>query len=162
MRSLRERGLFIVANRGKVIRFSRADRVVVEAHTWTAHEIKPGQWYAHTTVREDGVRRQVYLHQMLGFGGGDHISGDGLDNRRENLRRATKSQQLANQRKRRLQRLTSRYKGVSWCHGRWQVMCGPHTAGRYLGRFSDEEAAARAYDRRALELWGEYARTNFP
>ncbi len=161
-RALHEAGLYIVANRGKIIRFSRVDRAIVEAHTWTAVQVKPGRWYACTYIRGEGGRQCWYLHQLILGHGVDHINGDGLDCRRENLRHATPSQQQANQRKRRQEKLTSRYKGVSWCNGRWQVLCGPHSSQRYVGRFDDEEQAAAAYDRRAVEVFGEFARLNFP
>jgi hypothetical protein len=93
----------------------------------------------------------------------DHINGDGLDNRRSNLRLATGSQNQGNSRKRR-DGVTSQYRGVSWNKraGKWQALLRREGKLQYLGYFSDEEAAARAYDAAALEQWGSFARLNFP
>jgi hypothetical protein len=90
----------------------------------------------------------------------DHINGDGLDNRRENLRLATRRQNNGNQTK---TRGTSRFKGVSWSKhvSKWVARCNMSTGDyRHLGCFSDEEAAARAYDAAAEVAFGEFALTN--
>jgi hypothetical protein len=57
---------------------------------------------------------------------------------------------------------TSRYKGVSWAsdRGKWQAHIKLNRVNRSLGRFDREEDAADAYDRAALEAWGEYAYLN--
>lgn len=94
----------------------------------------------------------------------DHISGDGLDNRRSNLRIATNSQNQANraaQGSRDGSPCSSRYKGVSFDRerGKWRAAVG--TKGRYFrGRFDTEEEAALAYNRAAVERWGEFAQLN--
>jgi hypothetical protein len=86
----------------------------------------------------------------------DHINGNSLDNRRANLRLATPTENRANTGKRRGG--VSRYKGVSWHHGRWAARIGD----RWLGQYPTEEDAARAYDAAAVEAWGVYARLNLP
>lgn len=92
----------------------------------------------------------------------DHINGNRLDNRRSNLRLCTRRQNLQNSRKR--DNSSSLYKGVYFDKSRnkWQAYIdGPH--GRiHLGRFSQETDAARAYDEKAKEVFGEFARLNFP
>jgi hypothetical protein len=91
----------------------------------------------------------------------DHVDGDGLNNTRANLRLCTSSQNAAN-----IKAVwgCSRYKGVSphSASSRWQVILTYMGERIYLGLFDDEEEAARAYDRKALELRGEYAHLNFP
>lgn len=89
----------------------------------------------------------------------DHINGNKQDNRIENLREATPSTNAANSKKR--IHNTSGWKGVSWCHGKWQakIRCGGTQY--YLGRFSNKEDAARAYDGAAVEHFGKFARGNF-
>lgn len=100
------------------------------------------------------------MHKILtGYNQTDHINGVGLDNRRENLRKTNTSQNHANQPKRRGV-YSSQYKGVSLHKhsGLWKAEIG---AKGYIGYFKTEEEAARAYDVKAKELFGEFARTNF-
>lgn len=95
---------------------------------------------------------------------GDHRSGDGLDNRRQNLRRATRVQNCRNGKRRR--NGTSIYRGVSWDSERRQWTASIRRKDRKgresLGRFAGEVAAARAYDKEAGKRYGEFARLNFP
>lgn len=91
----------------------------------------------------------------------DHRNGNGLDNRRENLRVSTCGQNLANRSKAR--KNTSGYKGVYRSGRKWAAMIsdGGHKV-RTIGRFESREDAARAYDKAAFERWGEFARLNLP
>ena len=91
----------------------------------------------------------------------DHQFHDTLDNRKENLRICTVSQNAMNKRK---SIGSSRFKGVSW-HKRDKKWKGKivHNGRRIsLGNFSSEEEAARAYDAKALKLFGEFSCLNFP
>ena len=85
-----------------------------------------------------------------------------LDNRRFNLRVASGSQNQANRPA--SKRSTSGYKGVSWYRNRdkWQASIQKNGKKTNLGYFSDKVEAARAYDKAALEMFGEFARLNFP
>lgn len=91
----------------------------------------------------------------------DHINGIRDDNRIENLREATGTQNHANQIKR--EGLSSQYKGVHWRkdRGKWSAQIKLNRQSIRLGCFSNEEDAARAYDQKATELFGEFAKTNF-
>ncbi|GAC1502054.1 MAG: hypothetical protein NVS1B10_06640 [Candidatus Saccharimonadales bacterium] len=95
----------------------------------------------------------------------DHINGNGLDNRRINLRLATAGQNRLNQRKTRVQ-TTSVYKGVSFQDNRWCAEIshknGSNRARMRLGRYVNEADAAKAYDEAASKLFGEFASVNFP
>lgn len=95
----------------------------------------------------------------------DHINGDTLDNRRCNLRLASPSQNQHNKRKTKLYNTSSRFKGVTWHkhNKKWQAAIGGKgRQTRYIGQFTTQEEAARAYDAAALHLFGEFAHINFP
>lgn len=89
----------------------------------------------------------------------DHINGNGLDNRRENLRITTRAQNLANTAAR---VGTSSFKGVCLDKrtGRWKGQITVDGKNRSLGQYDTEEEAAAVYNAAALEAWGEYARLN--
>jgi hypothetical protein len=78
----------------------------------------------------------------------------------ENCRLVSKKQNMANKRGR--SNSSSKYKGVSWSNRRnkWVVVIGYNNKNIYIGQFSDEKEAARAYNKKALELNGEYAYLN--
>lgn len=119
--------------------------------------------YAYRYPKIGGKRCIVWMHReilkppphLLT----DHINGNGLDNRRENLRVATHRQNLANVQMR--PNKTSRYRGVHWSKTRGWVARG-YVGGvqRTLGYFKTEEEAGRAYNRVAKEEFGEFARLN--
>lgn len=152
---------------GKVAIIDAEDWLRVSQHRW--HAVRDGDydWYARTkTVKPDG-RRAVYgLHQfVLGLPPGtmvDHIDGDGLNNTRANLREATAAQNKANSQRYRTN--TSGYKGVAKRTGydRWQASVRCRGQRYFLGWHATPEAAARAYDRKARELFGPFAHCNFP
>jgi len=88
----------------------------------------------------------------------DHINGDGLDNRRCNLRLATPSQNARNRKLR--ADSTTGYKGVYQEKKRlkWRATIRVNGKRRTLGRFNAPEDAYRAYCQAATEAFGEYAR----
>lgn len=91
----------------------------------------------------------------------DHIDGNGLNNRKGNVRLCTYAQNACNRRPNRNTR--SKYKGVSF-HKRdkkWEAQIMWNGKGIYLGRFDNEIEAAVTYDRKAEELFGEFAYLNF-
>jgi hypothetical protein len=92
----------------------------------------------------------------------DHRNGDGLDNRRSNLRPATRQE---NSRNRRLQtNNTSGFKGVHWeaSSRKWRAVIRVDHRFYRLGRFRTAEDAARIYDGQARARFGEFATLNFP
>jgi len=91
----------------------------------------------------------------------DHKNKDGLDNRKSNLRTCCKSQNMSN-RKIQLNN-TSGYKGVYWHKyaRKWMASIKVNKKPIYLGLFVDPIEAALAYDKNAVEKFGEFADTNF-
>jgi hypothetical protein len=92
----------------------------------------------------------------------DHIDAAPLNNRRCNLRNCTRQQNAQNALKHAC--ATSRYKGVCWSKRRRKWHAAIRSDGKLynLGYFDSEIDAALAYDRKARELFGPYARLNFP
>lgn len=90
----------------------------------------------------------------------DHKDGNSLNNQFENLRPTDYTGNNRNVRKR--AGTSSLFKGVCWCHGKWQAMLQPENKRLYLGRFCDEIEAARVYDEAAKKYFGEFAQLNFP
>jgi hypothetical protein len=140
------------------------DASLVASYSWYRHPNGHGGFYARAYVRGSGKERprQVFMHQLLAGRGADHENGDGLDNRRSNLREApSASQQGANTK---ATAGTSRFKGVYWSNAarKWVARITVNRIGRHLGVFADEAAAAHAYDKAAVEAWGQFARINFP
>lgn len=93
----------------------------------------------------------------------DHINGDGLDNRRENLRECTHAENMRN--RKRLVTNSSGFMGVQQS-GKlsypWRATIGYNGRLIMLGEFADPVEAARARDAAAVEYYGEYANLNFP
>lgn len=153
---------------GRIALVDAEDFALVSQYRWTVHESeragRSSGPYAVAKVGPASKRRAVYLHRLItGWDRTDHENHNGLDNRRSNLREATRSQNGANQFKR--QGCSSPFKGVYRPRGRrvWIAQIAVEGGGvRVLGAFSDEIEAARAYDRAAVATWGEFARANFP
>ena len=153
---------------GRVALVDDADYELVSQYRWRVYQRRrPGCRdsgpYAIAHVRRaDGHWTNTTMHQLItGRTGTDHVNMDGLDNQRSNLRPATQSQNMGNTRSH--AGSSSPFKGVCWDrqHQKWLAqIC---VAGRraYLGRFTGEEDAARAYDAAAREAFGSFARLNF-
>lgn len=139
------------------------DYVWLSKYKWHAATQKNGPVYARSTVYiAPKITTVKWMHrEILGHTEGevDHRDGNGLNNCRLNLRKATHSQNIANTKSRK--QSSSKYKGVHWFRGKWvaQITCDGKRS--FLGRHHDEAAAALAYDAKARELFGEFARTNF-
>jgi len=151
---------YIPLTRGRFTIVDAADYEWLGAHKWFA-SLRKHTFYAC----RNGGRTLLLMHRVImeppkGMVV-DHINGNGLDNRRSNLRVCTNAQNVRNSRPK---GSTSRFKGVYHREDMRKWCARIYHAGRqvHLGNFEDERQAARAYDRKALELFGEYAYLNFP
>jgi AP2 domain/HNH endonuclease len=158
--------VFIPLTQSMVATIDFEDFERVRQHKWHTKKDGRGLFYVATKIRTpEGKRKTLRLHRFLmpEAVGIDHISGDGLDNRRTNLREATRSQ---NQHgfKRKKRNASSNFRGVCW-HGRdreWRAQIRVNGKVIDLGHFQVEEEAARAYDRAAVKFFGGFASPNFP
>ena len=92
----------------------------------------------------------------------DHIDRNGLNCQKNNLRISTRSQNQGNRKSN--YNSTSNYKGVSYStnYKKYISVITENKKRYHLGRFENEIDAAKAYDRKAIELFGEFAKPNFP
>jgi hypothetical protein len=149
------------------------DADLIEYRWYISSKSKRGEYtrYASRNVpkRESGVKGTItYMHRdilarMLGrplakHERVDHINGNGLDNRRSNLRLATHQQNMRNRRRSTLN--TSGYKGVHWDKqaNKWHARIEVDDKKRTLGYFDTPEEGYKAYCKAARELFGEFAR----
>jgi hypothetical protein len=152
----------ISLTKGFVCLVDDADHTRVSAHKWHVHIDQRGRMYAAS--KKSG--HTIYMHRFICKVTDrrvkvDHRDGDGLDNRRENLRICSTAQNSMNQRKHR-DGLTSRFKGVFWNKRdkKFQASIKVNGHSHFLGSFGDEIEAARAYNAAALEHFGEFALCN--
>lgn len=154
----------------KSIPLSRGYSAIVDDDDYAAL-LEAGPWWVlvvgrriypqHSIRRADGTWSKELMHKFLtGWPETDHRNSDGLDNRRANLRPATRSQNNANARTPAHNK--SGYKGVHQSGRKWVAQIQVNYKRYSLGYFDTPEEAARAYDAAALSFWGEYARLNLP
>jgi len=157
----------IKLSKGKVAIIDKRDLDKVKRFSWYAAIGNRGKYYARAYIRKEvGKYSSIYMHRLLvGVKTGDkvqvdHRNSNTLDNRRCNLRRASNAQNSMNRKKQ--AGFTSRFKGVAWekecCCWRAQIMVNKKAI--YLGRFNSEADAARCYNKKAKEIFGEYALLN--
>lgn len=114
--------------------------------------------------RKNQVAKAIYMHRLVTSAlvgmDVDHINGNGLDNRKENLRVVTHAENLMNSKSR---GGTSKFKGVYWNvrDNIWVARITKNYKGIHIGYFKTEIEAAMAYDQKAKELFGEIATLNF-
>jgi hypothetical protein len=165
--SVEHQSWFIPLTQG-VVALVDADMVPVLAENlWFAVRDQRA-WYAVRTIRAGG-RQTVYMHREIMDAPPDlevdherhrPLADKVIDNRRENLRICTTQQNQCNRRPQ--CGGTSAFKGVRW-HKRdrkWHARIQVDGKTKHLGNFTDEIAAAAAYDAAALKHFGEFALTN--
>lgn len=130
---------------------------------WYASE-ESQTFYAKTDQggRKNRVRHRMHRFIMKAEKGQfvDHIDGNGLNNQRANLRFCTKQQNNMNKQKR--NNCSSSYKGVSYYKSRkkWEANIQINGKNTRLGYFRTAVEAAKAYNKKALLIFGEFAKLN--
>lgn len=133
------------------------DFSVLSEYKWHVLVGKDGHLYANSS--EVGLMHRFISKPTNGMLV-DHINGNGFDNRRKNIRVCTATQNQAN---RRLNRNSSSgYKGVYWnkVAEKWASNIQLNGKRYYIGLFSTKELAAEAYNKKALEFFGEFSYLN--
>lgn len=139
------------------------DRLKLGRFRWRANVHKRARKvYAIASVGGSPVALHRFIVEAPAGQMVDHEDNDGLNNRDNNIRVATPAQNRANSRKARDN--SSGFKGVSWSptSRKWVAQLWHNGKRHYLGVYAHKERAARAHDRKAIELHGEFAGLNFP
>jgi hypothetical protein len=175
-------------------------KIIIESKTHGRHEVllddedyewaKEYKWCANKVYRiknkdkfyvrrnsprdSNGKQDKIHLHRVITNApkgmSVDHINGNPLDNRKENLRVCTNQENQMN--RGRTKNNMSGYKGVYYRKKNkdminerskpWKAQIMFNQKVIYLGLYKTKEEAARAYDKKAIELFGEFAQLNFP
>jgi hypothetical protein len=174
-----EQGVVIPLGKSNMIAWvSEEDREILD-FDWKLKTARGGAfptYYAFRTEKFGRARIEYYLHNVVwermigarlpvGFLV-DHINQDKLDNRRCNLRLATRNDNERNKGKRRTQAggtPSSKYKGVNKTRAKakpWRAIITVEKVQTPLGTFVTEREAAEAYNRAAIYLFGDFACPN--
>ncbi len=131
---------------------------------WHVSDNGFGNLYAKSNVKPTTNFMHIVITERMGFASSsnvDHRNGDGLDNRRMNLREATKVQNGRNRGP--IKGSVSGYKGVHWFarDNRWRARIVIEKGReQHLGYFDDKIEAAKAYNKAAKKHFGEFAWLN--
>lgn len=150
----------IALTRGKVAVVDDGDFERISKFKWHAYKDQHHTWHARSSQRG----KTILMHRfIMGFSPGDpdvdHRDGDGLNNRRSNLRKAHKAGNASNIAVR--ADSVSGIKGIRRAGKKWSAQIKSCGKFRWLGTFDTKEDAAKAYDRAAIEHHGEFARGNY-
>lgn len=140
---------------------------IIDTEDW--ERVSKYKWYNARKYAARGENRNgkvkiYYLHHMIaGYQPGvrvDHINRNTLDNRKSNLRLCTIAQNTRNSEAR--INNTSGFKGVSYDkkQNKWTAQIGYNYKKIRIGRYKTALEAAKAYNKKAKELFGDFAYLN--
>ena len=156
--------------RGMITMVDDEDAELLSRHKWYAFPGNARSWYAVCHDVPERGRRLLFMHRLILLPPSglcvDHIDGDGLNNRRENLRLATASENKSNSLGR-INHRKSKFKGVRWHHdtrlvagGYWRAYISVHGKVVATRTAPNETAAALVYNEFAKRYHGDFARLN--
>ena len=159
----------IKLTQGKATLVDDADFEWLNQWNWTTSNVEDKHYAIRNDYKSKGRNNLVRMHRVI-MGDRckgldvDHIDGDGLNNQRSNLRACTRAENLRNRRKPKMNK--EKYMGIQTYKGKrkttYRAIIGHNGKVYHLGMFPTPEDAARKYDEKAREFFGEFARTNFP
>lgn len=152
--------LKVILTKNKFALIDKKDYELINKIKWSSVQPFKNKFYAQGWCKK--TKKIISMHKYLcNYKYTDHINGDGLDNRRCNLRESNQSLNMANSIKRK--NLKSKYKGVWRQKGCNNFFSSVMKDGKkfYLGSFKTEREAGLAYDKKAIELFGGHAKINF-
>ena len=163
----------------KYINITKGKRCIVDEddyeyliqYNWCAHRQRGDKYRAYRTYWDNGYIKGILMHRLIMNVDDpkiivDHINGDPLDNRKSNLRLCSNAENLRNRGK--TIQNQSGYKGVSLYRVKKYKQKEPVYMARiqynskqyFLGYYKSAEEAAIAYNKKALEFFGEFAKLN--
>ena len=154
----------IILTQGKVTQVDDEDYDYLNQWKWFVHKNRNNYYCERNITILKNKQKQIGIHQIIlerilghnNFEMVDHIDGDGLNNQRNNLRAATNQQNSMNTKSKSI-------KGVTFCNykknKKWRVRIRLNKNVN-IGYFNTQEEAAEAYNKKAIELFGEYAKLN--
>lgn len=152
----------IELTQGKVALIDECDQEIVGGHSWHAAEVSTGKWYAGAW----GDGKTAYMHRLITSAPKgmvvDHINGDGLDNRRANLRVCLHRENISNRKGLQSNNTTGYVGVVQRRYGKYEARIKVDGETIYLGRFETAIEAAKARDKAAVEMHGDFAFLNLP
>jgi len=150
---------YVTLTQGYVAVIDAVDVPLVNDRNWYVHKGQSGNLYALNRTRQNTIHMHRVILNCTDHMQTDHVDGDGLNNRRSNLREATCGQNQRNQRIAKSN--TSGFKGVSFriLTGKWQAHIKVNGRKKHLGLFSTPEEAHVAYCEASAKYHGEFGRT---
>jgi len=154
----------IQSSNNRSILIDSSDINLVKKYKWAVYKYSKGLWYATSHGNSDSEVRTTYMHRLItGAKKGeyvDHIDGNGLNNRRDNLRITTQGVNLANAKS--FAHNTSGHRGVILFRGWYRAQVKHNRKALQSGNRPSKKDAAILRDEMARRIWGDNIYLNFP